>query len=103
MINVDFNNRTGRKIRPMHGIGQPPILRGEPGVTPTLFHYLEEAGIPYSRLHDVAGSYGGADINRGEVILTDDEYLYTHIGDIVKNAHLGVKEHSMIEIRLNLV
>ena len=58
-INVDFNNRTGRKIRPMHGVGQPPILRGEPGVNPKLFHYLQEAGIPYSRLHDVAGSYGG--------------------------------------------
>lgn len=58
-ISVNFNKATGRKIRPMHGIGQPPILRGEPGVNPMLFHYLEEAGIPYSRLHDVAGAYGG--------------------------------------------
>ena len=31
-IKVDFKKETGRKIRPMHGIGQPPILRGEPGV-----------------------------------------------------------------------
>lgn len=58
-IQVDFNKKTERKIRPMHGVGQPPILRGEPGVTPRLFHYLKEAGIPYSRLHDVAGAYGG--------------------------------------------
>lgn len=58
-IKADFIAKSDRKIRPMHGIGQPPILRGEPGVTPTLFHYLEEAGIPYSRLHDVAGAYGG--------------------------------------------
>ena len=58
-ITVDFIKETGRKIRPMHGIGQPPILRGEPGVDPALFHYLKEAGIPYSRLHDVAGAYGG--------------------------------------------
>ena len=58
-INVDFSAKTNRRIRPMHGIGQPPILRGEPGVNPALFHYLQEAGIPYSRLHDVAGAYGG--------------------------------------------
>ena len=58
-ISVDFSAKSERKIRPMHGIGQPPILRGEPGVNPMLFHYLEEAGIPYSRLHDVAGAYGG--------------------------------------------
>ena len=58
-ISINFDNKTGRRIRPMHGIGQPPILRGEPGVNPLLFHYLKEAGIPYSRLHDVAGAYGG--------------------------------------------
>ena len=37
----------GRKIKPMHGVGQPPILGGPEGVGPQLFHYLEEAGIPY--------------------------------------------------------
>jgi len=58
-IKVDFTKKLNRRIRPMHGVGQPPILRGEPGVNPLLFHYLTEAGIPYSRLHDVAGPYGG--------------------------------------------
>ncbi len=54
-LKVDFNNVIG-KIKPMHGVGQPPIL----GVSDySLFHYLEEAGIPYSRLHDVGGPYGG--------------------------------------------
>lgn len=38
----------------MHGVGQAPIL----GVSDAMFHYLSEAGIPYSRLHDVGGSFG---------------------------------------------
>ena len=58
-ITVDFTARTGNRIKPMHGVGQPPIIRGMPGVNPQLFHYLEEAGIPYSRLHDAGGSFGG--------------------------------------------
>lgn len=58
VIHADFTNCNGRKIRPMHGVGQPPILGGEPSVNPKLFHYLEEAGIPYSRLHDVGGRFG---------------------------------------------
>ncbi len=54
MIRVDFNEITG-KIKPMHGVGQPPYL----GPSSSYMHYLKEAGIPYSRLHDVCGSYGG--------------------------------------------
>lgn len=48
-----------QKVGPMkevHGIGQPPII-GWSGTS--LFHFLEEAGIPYSRLHDVGGGFGG--------------------------------------------
>ena len=51
---VDF----GKEIRPMkpeHGIGQPP----KTGLSTSMFHYLKEAGIPYSRLHDVGGWHGG--------------------------------------------
>ena len=58
-ITADFNNKTGRNIRPMHGVGQAPIMGGEASVGTKMFHYLEEAGIPYSRLHDVAGTFGG--------------------------------------------
>ena len=54
MIRVDFNEITG-KIKPMHGVGQPPYL----GPSSSYMHYLKEAGIPYSRLHDVCGPYGG--------------------------------------------
>ena len=53
-ITVDFNNITG-KIKPMHGVGQPPIW----GLDFDMFRYLTEAGIPYSRLHDVGGMLGG--------------------------------------------
>lgn len=56
MMNLKFNfdNIIGR-IKPMHAIGQPPLL----GISDKLFHYLSDAGIPYSRLHDTGGAYGG--------------------------------------------
>lgn len=52
-ISVDFSNIIG-KIKPMHGIGQPP----QPAYD-TKYYYLTNAGIPYSRLHDVGGWMGG--------------------------------------------
>ena len=54
-ITADFNNIVG-KIKPMHAVGQPPMISN----TFNLFHYLTEASIPYSRLHDVGGWYGGS-------------------------------------------
>ena len=53
-LNVNFNEVVG-KIKPMHGVGQPPFS----GVDFSMFRYLKEAGIPYSRLHDVGGAFGG--------------------------------------------
>ncbi|MBQ8509197.1 MAG: hypothetical protein IJ493_04745 [Clostridia bacterium] len=53
-ITADFTKITGR-IKPMHGVGQPPVL----GIDDRFMHYLGEAGIPYSRLHDMGGPYGG--------------------------------------------
>ena len=52
---IDFSYTTG-PVKPVHGVGQPPLL-GE--IDTKLFHYLAEAGIPYSRLHDVGGPFGG--------------------------------------------
>lgn len=52
-VKVDAEKVIGR-IKPMHGIGQPPIT----GLSNSMFHYLKEAGIPYSRLHDVGGWMG---------------------------------------------
>ena len=52
-VTVDFRDATG-KIKPMHSINNGPIV----GAKEDLFHYLGEAGIPYSRLHDTGGRYG---------------------------------------------
>ena len=51
---VDFGESKGM-VKPVNGVGQPP-LRGLDGTW--MFHYLGEAGIPYSRLHDVGGTFG---------------------------------------------
>ncbi len=53
-IQINTSKHIG-KIKPMHGGGQPPLL----GSRTDCFHYLTEAGIPFSRLHDVGGLFGG--------------------------------------------
>lgn len=54
-LSVDFNHTIGR-VKPFHGINNAPIM----GTNNRLFHYLGEAGIPYSRLHDTGGRFGGS-------------------------------------------
>ena len=54
-IQADFTSVTGT-IKPMHGVGQPPLSLWT--ADDAHFHYLSEAGIPYSRLHDTGGRYG---------------------------------------------
>lgn len=54
-ININFSDNIG-KIKPMHGVGQPPVI-GRADYS--MMKYLREAGIPFSRLHDVGGPYGG--------------------------------------------
>ena len=44
-----------KKMKPMHAGGQPPVTST---ASDCFFHYLSEAGIPYSRLHDVGGAFG---------------------------------------------
>lgn len=51
---VDFTKRTG-KIKAMHAVGQPPYPHMDGGY----MHYLTDAHIPYARLHDVGGLFGG--------------------------------------------
>ena len=53
---VDFSDVIG-SIKPMHGVGNAPIYRGNDWTG--MLHYLKEAGIPFSRLHDTAGALGG--------------------------------------------
>lgn len=54
-IKVNMSKTIG-PMKPVNGIGQPP-LHGK--VDTKYFKYLTEAGIPFSRLHDVGGGYGG--------------------------------------------
>lgn len=54
-IKINANHIVG-KIKPMHAGGQPPVTSN---ADDCFFHYLTEAGIPYSRLHDVGGAFGG--------------------------------------------
>ena len=57
MANITIDvNKIVKDMKPMHGGGQPPI--GGKGLT-EFFHYMTEAGIPFSRLHDVGGAFGG--------------------------------------------
>ncbi len=53
-IKVDASRELG-PVKPVNGVGQPPIigLREYP-----MFKYLKEAGVPFSRLHDVGGMFG---------------------------------------------
>jgi hypothetical protein len=54
VIHADFNQMRG-VVKPMHGVGQPPFYMDDF----EMFSYLKDAGIPYSRLHDVGGWMGG--------------------------------------------
>ncbi len=53
-LTIDFSHATGR-IKPMHAINNAPMH----WANYKLFHYLTEAGIPVSRLHDTGGAFGG--------------------------------------------
>ena len=53
-VKVDFEKAVGR-MKPMHGVGQAPFLF----TNFSMVHFLKDAGVPYSRLHDVGGWFGG--------------------------------------------
>ena len=53
-MRIDFTASTG-KIKPMHAINNAPMH----WTFCDTFHYLTEARIPYSRLHDTGGLMGG--------------------------------------------
>ena len=56
MANINIStDRKVKKMKPMHGGGQPPI--GGYNLV-EFFHYMTDAGIPFSRLHDVGGPFG---------------------------------------------
>lgn len=57
-ISVDFDKVKG-KIKPMHAVGQPPFTGGFSKINFTPMGILKDANVPYSRLHDVGGPFGG--------------------------------------------
>ena len=54
-LKLNERNKLG-PMRPVHGVGNAPVLGWNSG---TLLHFLGDAGIPYSRLHDMGGVFGG--------------------------------------------
>lgn len=54
-ITVNFEKELGC-IRPLNSVGQPPRY----GVSDKYMHYLTDAHIPFSRLHDVGGPFGAS-------------------------------------------
>ena len=57
-IRIDFDKVCGG-IRPMHAVGQPPFAGALRGFDFSPIGFLQDAHIPYSRLHDVGGPFGG--------------------------------------------
>ena len=53
-FHVDFARGTG-PIKRVNEVGRPPLRGWDDD---SMFHYLTEAGIGYSRLHDVGGAFG---------------------------------------------
>lgn len=57
-VEVNFSKIVG-KIKPMHAVGQPPFSTGFCTLNITPMQILKDAHVPYSRLHDVGGAFGG--------------------------------------------
>jgi hypothetical protein len=57
-IKVDTNKKI-KNIKPMHAVGQPPFGGGFLKFDFSPIEHLKNANIPYSRLHDVNGAFGG--------------------------------------------
>ena len=57
-IAIDFSKSAG-PVKPVHSVGQGPVLPGFKMPDFSMFRHLKEAGVPYARLHDVGGWFGG--------------------------------------------
>ena len=52
-IQVDFKSYSGKTVKPLHGVNNAPLSLKKP------IPELKDAGIPFVRLHDTGGAYGG--------------------------------------------
>ncbi len=57
-VKVNFDRIKG-KIKAMHATGQPPFTGGFLTLNFSHTELLQKANVPYSRLHDVGGAFGG--------------------------------------------
>ena len=57
-IKIDTSKQL-KAIKPMHAMGQPPFGGGFRKFNFTPMKHLQNANVPYSRLHDVGGAFGG--------------------------------------------
>ena len=57
-IRVNFQNQTGRRIRPLHGVNSGPLTKVFTYDARPLFR---EGGFPFARLHDVEYPYGSGE------------------------------------------
>ena len=111
-VTVDFSKETG-PVKPVNGVGQPPMIGM--GDYP-MFRYLKDAGIPFSRLHDVGGMFGRGifvdipnlfrDFDADETDPANYDFAFTDalIGKLVENGvepffRLGVTIENHPEVR----
>ena len=88
-MNINFSTSVG-KIKPMHAINNAPMH----WTFCDTFHYLTEAKIPYSRLHDTGGLMGGG-------IFVDIENIFPlfHADpEDPKNYDFGFTDHLLKEL-----
>lgn len=76
-------------MKPVHGIGQPPITCGT-----AQFRFLADAGIPFSGLHDVGGHFGGSYVDKPNIFRDFDadendpasyDFAFTDITSVAVN------------------
>ena len=111
-LTVDYSNIV-KQLKPIHGTGQPPLM----GVNCDKFRYLKEAHVPYSRLHDVGGWFGGnlfvdipnvfRDFNADENDPANYDFTFTDIllkgladHDVKPIYRLGVTIENFFEIKV---
>ncbi len=109
-VSVDFSKPVG-VIKPVHGVGQPPQNYADF----SMFRYLRDAGIPFSRLHDVDSWFGGnlyvdipnlfRDFDRDETDPANYDFAFTDrlITALIENGiepffRLGVSIENSIDI-----
>ena len=107
-IKVNQNEIIG-KIKPMHAVGQPPFKGGFSSIDFSPMQILKDANIPYSRLHDVGGAFGGnryvdvpnifRDFNADENDPASYDFAFTD--ELLKGMHqYGVKPYYRLGVTI---